>query len=56
VGYGYFEGFTAAYLISYGDTLFRFPQPHSIFHPPKKRKTVPYPFPSKWSISITLFH
>jgi len=55
VGYGYIEGFTAAYLISYGDTLFRVPQPQSIFHRPKTNNSS-YLFSSKRSISITLFY
>jgi len=37
VGCGYIEGLTAAYFISYGDTLFRFSQPHCIFHQPKHK-------------------
>jgi len=43
VVYGYIEGFTADYLISFGDTLFRFLQPHIIFHQPKTL-TSSYPF------------
>jgi len=43
VGYRYIEGFTATYLISYGDTLFRVPQPQAFFIS-QKRKKVPIPF------------
>jgi len=55
MGYGYIEEFTAACLISYGDILFRVPQPHSIFHQLKTQNSS-YPYSSKRSISITLFH